>query len=102
MKKRTIFCVWTMLVGLMLAVIAAVGACSAPQKAADPEPPAVVDEPAFCYAAVVGGQETIGCAETKPLCETARAAAAPAAEEASAQCWPVRLRLDRAAPAPSP
>lgn len=83
-----------MVIGACLIALALHGCSKLPKPAA----PAEVDEASYCYAAVVGGTETIGCAETPELCETARAAAAPGASEASEQCWPVRLRLDRRAP----
>jgi hypothetical protein len=69
--------------------------CSSAQKPAAPPAPSSVDEVSWCYAAVVGGVETIGCAEKQEACEAARAAAVPTASEASEQCYQVRLRLDR-------
>ena len=88
-----------MIRALLIALLLVV-ACS--KNASDPTAPAEhVDELSWCYAAVVGGQETIGCAETRPPCETARKAAEAAAAEGEAtseECYQVQLRLDRANP----
>lgn len=86
---------WTLGCVLFFATLALV-ACGAGQKAAPAAPS--VDEMSFCYAAVLGGVETVGCAETAPACEAARAAAFEAAPEGDAvsdACYPVRLRLER-------
>lgn len=72
----------------------AIGACGAAQKASEPAP---VNEPAWCYAAVVGGVETIGCAAEKATCDASRAALAEA-DAVSEDCYQVQLRLDRANP----
>ena len=83
----------------LIIILLLVAAC---KGASGPAAPAEhVDELSWCYAAVVGGQETIGCAETRPPCETARKTADAAAAEGdsiSEECYQVQLRLDRANP----
>jgi hypothetical protein len=85
---------WTAAAVLFFLALAFGVGCAGAQK---PEPPPSVDEASWCYAAVIDGTETIGCAETPAACETSRAAALATASEASEQCYPVRLRLDRPA-----
>ncbi len=80
---------WTVGCVLLFLTLAFFGCATAPK------PPPSVDEASYCYAAIVDGQETIGCAETPALCETARTAALARASDASTECYPVRLRLDR-------
>ncbi len=87
---------WTVGAILILFALAWTGACSGAQKTAAPAQR--VDEMSWCYAAIVAGTETIGCAEDPKMCEAARLAATPAASEVSEQCYQVQLRLDRANP----
>jgi hypothetical protein len=47
-----------------------------------------------CFAAELGGQQLVTCAESPELCEAARVATAPEAEWASASCHPIDVRLD--------
>lgn len=89
-------CYWA--VGCVLVFLALVWTSCGPKSA--PAEPASVDEASWCYAAVLGGVETLGCAEVKPACDAARAAAYEAGADGdsiSEDCYPVRLRLDRAA-----